>query len=119
MEEGEYEIFAEQGLELRKKNDNFLVKNIGLLITNKRLVFLRGKYKFIVVYLIPSEYSDNFGKIKKSFTTNRYNLFSDKSRIRFDKKDNKVEIDTQTYLGLQTTYEITVKDVARFMNILK
>lgn len=114
LEAGESVLFQEEGVSLSRTDSSTVWKDLTVIITNHRIVMLKGGYRFMMFYTRPEQYQQE-GKIKKSLSINRYNLFTRPEDIKIT--STGLQINADTYLGQKTTYEILMKNTSALKNI--
>ena len=119
LEAGEQILYKEEGVVLNIKSSPSTLKNLNVILTNKRVFLLRGNYRFITVYFDTAQYEEAGGKIKKSFSTSRYNLFNTPRDFQVvnEPSQNTILFRAKTYLGFEGQYELVVKDASAFKKI--
>lgn len=118
LETGEQILYREGGVNLNIISSPSTIKNLNLIFTNKRIFLLRGKYRFMTIYFDPTQYQEVGGKIKKSFSTNRYNVFTSAKdfHISTGETGHLIRFGAKTFMGLEGQYEILVHDATAFEN---
>ncbi len=114
LESDEHVLYTEENVGLKVKSGAFIAKDLNCILTEKRIFLLRGKYRYITVYLDKNTFDQKF---KKSMSTQKYHIFLEKASVQFG--GDTISFSAKSYIGQSEIYELHVKNLFSFEEKLK